>query len=363
MKHGLVIGKFYPPHAGHHLLIRTAASACDAVTVIVMAADHESIPLATRIRWLQEEHASEANVVVTGIEDNLRMDLDDPEIWAGHVEIMKRALARIGAKPVSAVFSSETYGAELARRFGALPVMVDVGRTLAPISATQVRADLVANWHHLAPAVRAGMAVRVVVVGAESSGTTTLAAALTDHWRTLGGAHGLTRCVPEYGRAYTAQKWANARAAAQVEGRRPPAMEELEWKSAEFEHIARSQIAAEELAARTGGPLLVCDTDAFATAIWHERYMGRPSDEVMRLADSVHHALYLVTDHADVPFEQDGLRDGETIRPWMTQRFIAALQEARRPYVVLAGSRDDRLEQAIRATSNVLENAWRLAAP
>lgn len=43
--HGLVIGKFYPPHAGHHLLVRTAARTCRQVTVVVMAAFTESIPL------------------------------------------------------------------------------------------------------------------------------------------------------------------------------------------------------------------------------------------------------------------------------------------------------------------------------
>jgi nicotinamide mononucleotide adenylyltransferase len=35
-----VLGKFYPPHAGHHHLIRIAA--CARVTVVVLAV--ESIP-------------------------------------------------------------------------------------------------------------------------------------------------------------------------------------------------------------------------------------------------------------------------------------------------------------------------------
>ena len=37
-RHGLVVGKFYPPHAGHHLLIRAAAAACDRVSVVAMEA-------------------------------------------------------------------------------------------------------------------------------------------------------------------------------------------------------------------------------------------------------------------------------------------------------------------------------------
>ena len=51
-RHGLVIGKFYPPHAGHHHLIRAAAARCARLTVVVMAATVESIPLARRVAWL-----------------------------------------------------------------------------------------------------------------------------------------------------------------------------------------------------------------------------------------------------------------------------------------------------------------------
>lgn len=48
-RHGLIIGKFYPPHAGHHLLVRTAAAVCSRVTVVVMAAEMESVPLQRRV--------------------------------------------------------------------------------------------------------------------------------------------------------------------------------------------------------------------------------------------------------------------------------------------------------------------------
>ena len=42
--HGLVIGKFLPPHRGHGLLINTACSCSDQVTVIVCAKDADPIP-------------------------------------------------------------------------------------------------------------------------------------------------------------------------------------------------------------------------------------------------------------------------------------------------------------------------------
>ena len=40
--HGLVVGKFYPPHAGHLRLVTEAALQCGRVTVVVAGARLES---------------------------------------------------------------------------------------------------------------------------------------------------------------------------------------------------------------------------------------------------------------------------------------------------------------------------------
>jgi nicotinamide riboside kinase len=48
--------------------------------------------------------------------------------------------------------------------------------------------------------------------------------------------------------------------------------------------------------------------------------MGSGSPDVEAIAASHRHDLYLLTS-CDLPFVQDGLRDGETIRQWMTKRF------------------------------------------
>lgn len=54
--HGLVLGKFYPPHAGHHHLVRTARDRCERLTVLVCAASVESVSLADRVAWMREAH-------------------------------------------------------------------------------------------------------------------------------------------------------------------------------------------------------------------------------------------------------------------------------------------------------------------
>ncbi|MGW5849498.1 AAA family ATPase [Streptomyces sp. NPDC055254] len=349
--HGLVLGKFYPPHAGHHHLVRTARDQCERLTVLVCAASVESVPLADRVAWMREAHP---DTEVVGAVDDIPVDLRDPAVWAAHMEIFR------GAVPgrVDAVFTSEEYGSELARRFGAQEVCVDPARTLFPVSGTAVRADPAGCWDYLGPAVRASLARRVVVLGAESTGTTTLSRALAAHYRRRGGVWARTGWVAEYGREYSEEKLAAARAADPA-----ASWEDVSFTSPEFPVIARRQDAAEERAARLGSPVLFCDTDSFATGIWHERYTGGRSAEVEKIAALTHRDLYVLTDHADVPFEDDGLRDGPHLRPWMTGRFREELTRTGRRFLEVRGDRETRLAAAVAAVDELLAEGWHFAAP
>ncbi|MFC5905715.1 AAA family ATPase [Streptacidiphilus monticola] len=228
------------------------------------------------------------------------------------------------------------------------------------MSGTKVRADPVAHWDEIEPPVRAALARRVVVLGAESTGTTTLAQDLAAALRERGGAHGLTRWVPEYGRELTVAKLAIARAR-HGDG---VTVYDLDWTDEDFELVCRRQNRAEEHAARLGGPVLVCDTDVLATTVWQERYRGRSTEPVLAAARSLSpRALYLLTCHEDVPFADDGLRDGEQLRPWMTDRFREVLAAGHTPWHELRGSRQERLEAALGLVDRMLARGWELADP
>lgn len=348
---GLVVGKFYPPHAGHHALIDAAAAACDRVIVVVAPSSGETVPLDLRVRWLREAHPDHVHVV--GVYDDHPVDYADPAVWDLHTAVFREAA---GTGRVDAVFSSEAYGAELARRFGAVAVTVDEAREGVPVSGTAVRADPVAHWDRLGPGVRAWLTRRVIVVGAESSGTTTMARALARHYRLRGGVWARTRWVPEYGRELTERKLAALRRT------RPDAtVDQVVWERADFREVAAAQNAAEDAAARDGAPILFGDTDAFATTIWEERYLGSTSEEVA--AQVRPPALYLLTDDAGVPFVDDGLRDGEAIRSWMTGRFRHELAARGVPHVVLTGRYRARLRAAVAACDALLARGWFFAEP
>ncbi|MEO7446978.1 MAG: AAA family ATPase, partial [Humibacillus sp.] len=237
--------------------------------------------------------------------------------------------------------TSDAYGEEMARRLGATWVEVDPGRASTPISGTAVRADVAGSWWALPSPVRAWFTRRVVVLGAESTGTTTLADAL--------GAHYATTVVPEFGREWTLRR---------------PGGFTVAWHTAEFDLVAREQAAREDAAAAAAPrPLLVCDTDAFATTLWHERYVGSSSPTVRALADArPTPALYVLTGD-EIPFVQDGMRDGEHVRAGMQARLREELAVRGVPWVEVRGSHEARLAAATAAVDEVVAEGWHLADP
>jgi HTH-type transcriptional repressor of NAD biosynthesis genes len=369
-QHSLVLGKFYPPHAGHHHLIRMAAKASERTTVAVLAAGVESIPVADRVYWLAAEHWTDPGVAVLGDIDDHPIDLHDGDVWDLHIGIVRSVLARRAirdgdpaAAAVDAVFSSEEYGEELARRLGAMHVAVDPNRLAYPVSGTSVRADPVGQWNQFAASTRAGLAARVVVLGAESTGTTTLAEELAARLRARGGPFAETRLVVEHGRLHTEEKLAAEHAMAKATGRTLPELDSLVWTVGDFVDVARRQALAEDEAAAHGSPILLCDNDSWAATVWCERYLGRSYGEVAAAVSDRRPDLYLLTDHVGVPFTQDGWRDGEHRREWMTARFVRGLRERGVPWLLVSGSREHRLRRAIRACDELLSTHFRFAPP
>jgi NadR type nicotinamide-nucleotide adenylyltransferase len=332
-RHGLVLGKFYPLHAGHQALIRAASRSCDRVTVQVLASSVESIPLDVRAEWLRAEHPE---VSVVAAMDDAAVDFHSPAAWDEHLRLIESLLD----EPVDAAFTSDAYGSELARRLGAEWVQVDPGRTATPVSGTAVRADLPGHWWALPAPVRGWFAKRVIVIGAESTGTTTLAHALADHFGTL--------WVQEFGREWSEVRLGGLAAA---------------WHTAEFDLIALEQSRREDEAARRAPvPLVIGDTDALATTIWHERYVGGHSASVELLARARQPDLYILTGD-EIPFVQDGMRDGEHLRTWMAERFRAVLGAGPTAWIEVRGSEAQRLERAVEAVNDVVPDRWQLADP
>lgn len=317
---GLIVGKFYPPHRGHKHLIDFGRSRVDELSVIVCQKPGEFPEGELRAAWLREIHP-EVNVLL--IDDVY--DEQDSRVWA------ENSIRWLGFVP-DVVFTSEDYGERFAHFLGCEHVLMDKNREAVPISGTMVRSNPLGCWDFLERPVRAWYAKRICLVGAESTGKTTLAQMLADRYRTV--------WVREYGREYSERKLAEGAG--------------YDWRSEEFTLIAQTQCERENEAARLANKVLICDTDAFATGVWHRRYMDERSPEVEAIAAGHRRPdLYLLTD-VGVPFVQDGTRDGESIREWMHETFVAELNAQRRPFRLLSGSWQERFNTAVECVDEVI---------
>ncbi len=320
---GLVIGKFYPFHKGHQYLIETAIRNSKKVTVIVCQTDLYQIEPQIRADWIKKTFPK---IDVKIYHHDISLDSDSTDLsktWA------KISVDFLGFVP-EAVFTSEKYGEPYARYMGSKHVLVDLKRKFVPISASKIRSDVNKYWDFL-PKETQKYFIRIVIVGAESTGTTTLARDLALHFQ--------TPWVPEYGRTYYEGKMTSKN--------------RNHWQTREFTHIARIQNEMENALTQQAKKLIICDTDCFATELWHERYVGFMSKKLRRISDTATADLYIIT-NIDIPFVQDGTRDGESIRENMHHRFIEELKKRNLNYIIVSGDKEKRLALSIEKINEVV---------
>jgi NadR type nicotinamide-nucleotide adenylyltransferase len=178
-----------------------------------------------------------------------------------------------------------------------------------------------------------GRVLRVVVSGPESTGKTTLARRLAEHYRTAWS--------PEFVREYLEAR----------QPRDPPSL--VLWE--DIEPIARGQLEAEAAAARRAREVMFCDTDLHSTRVYAEHYFGRCPEWIARAARERSYDLHLLLRN-DLPWAADALRDRPD--PEQRERLLAAfrdeLRRAGRRVVEIEGAADARFEAALRAVAQLM---------
>ena len=160
---------------------------------------------------------------------------------------------------------------------------------------------------------------RIAILGAESSGKSTLAAALAERYGTL--------WVPEYLREF-------------VDTRQRVPFE------ADQVLIARTQLAREDEAAAQASRLLFCDTTPFMTALYSRFYWHRVDEELAQLAGRHPYAATFVA-APDTPWEADGLqRESAEIRDYVHGQVVEALHARGIAFTLLEGSVEERVARA-----------------
>lgn len=166
--------------------------------------------------------------------------------------------------------------------------------------------------------------IRIVLYGPESTGKTTLARQLAEHFNTV--------WVPEYMRDYLQEKWNKEQKVCQPEDMLP---------------IAVGQMQLENEAALKANKLLFCDTNLLESVVYSKAYYAGWVDPLLlKHALKAKYDLYILT-YIDVPWVEDDLRDRPGQRDQMFSKFREELDQHHLPYRILKGDFEERFNRAV----------------
>jgi NadR type nicotinamide-nucleotide adenylyltransferase len=311
---GLIIGKFYPFHKGHQFLVETGLKNCLQLNLILCSAPQEKPFVDLRYEWIKELYPQ---VKVYILYYNKNDDFNDSKLWAD------LTVKHLGFTP-EVVFTSEDYGELYCQYLKCHHYLVDKAREIVPISGTQIRNQPLKYWDYISNPVREFYAKRIVILGPESTGKTTLSEKLALEFNTI--------WVPEYRREYSESKLIDKEKII------------YQWNTYDFIKIAIQQNINENKMARECNKILICDTNSLAPHVWHLRYLGFESNFVQHyFVDHKQPDLILLMKPDDnTPFVQDG----ENIRNKMFEDFERILKKHYYSYEILEGSYDSRFKKA-----------------
>ena len=162
---------------------------------------------------------------------------------------------------------------------------------------------------------------RILILGPESTGKSTLAENLANHFE--------EPWVPEYAREY---------------------LEDLgrEYRYGDMLEIGKGQVALEDEIAKRAEKYLFCDTDLRVVHIWSEHRFGKTHPWVLEQIAERKYDLILLTD-TDLPWTPDPQREYPELemRNYFLDLYTKLAQESSFPFHLVSGNKDERLKIAL----------------
>lgn len=160
---------------------------------------------------------------------------------------------------------------------------------------------------------------RVAILGPESSGKTTLARFLANHFK--------THYAHEYVRGFL-------RRGRQIRS------------ASDLFHIACKQIQIEERQAKKANHVLFCDTDLINLKIWSDEVYGKTDERLLDLISKRSYSLCLLL-RPDVTWSHDGIRTGADSRDRILQIYRNELASRKIKFVEIEGLGKARYDEAL----------------
>lgn len=318
MVKAFIFGKFLPFHKGHEAMINFAFTKCDFLTVLVCCSDTESIPASTRQKWIEKTFEKETKIEIKSY-NYLESELPNTSVSSQDVSRIWSEKFKTIFPDYSLVITSEDYGNYVASFMKIKHIAFDIPKQLIPVSATAIRNDIFTNWKFLPDSVKPYFAIKVVVLGTESTGKTTLTEQLANYFT--------CNYVKEAGRDLIANS-----------------------NSFEFDNlylVATEHAKRIDKAVLDKSPLIIIDTDIHTT----KSYANFIFNKSLEVENNIYNSnkadisLYL---NNDVEYVQDGTRLSEYDRNLLDLSHRQVLQQHNIEITEITGNWEQRFDKAVR---------------
>lgn len=343
-KTGVYFGRFIPPHRGHLYQIIEASTKCEKLVVVIsdnaeqtrelcQSAGLPTITYQLRKQWINQQVQDMEHILVRVLDET---DIPAaPEGWPLWSERMRHVVP----EKIDAFFVGDCDDqAMLLQYFPEAEVeLFDPARTRYPISATDIRKNILGNWHYILGSARPFFAKKVLIAGTESCGKTTLTKCLAKLYN--------TSWSEEVGRYYARDYLGN---------------DETVFTDADFGRIAHLQYEQDYQALRAANKVCFFDTDATYTDYFCELFLGRRNPLVEAYIDHTRYDLMLFL-LPDVKWVADGQRlNGEQERRMALSERLLNMYRYHGfgdKMVVVGGNYNQRLSKAIELVDGLMTGA------
>ena len=326
MNKAFVFGKFMPFHKGHEAMINFALARCDFLTILICCSDKEQVPCAVRKTWIEQTFENLKNLEVRTFsysEDEFpNTSVSSEEISAIWAAVFKKQFPGY-----SILVTSEPYGNFVAGYMAIRHIEFDPCRSIIPVSASLIKKDQFSYWEFLPDSVKPYYSIKIVILGTESTGKTTLTKQLSQHYNCGFVSEAAREIIPN----------SNA------------------FIYADLHLVAKEHAGRIDAAVRGPSPLVIIDTDVHTTKSYSKFIFGKELAESSEIYNSNRAVLYLYLNN-DVPHSQDGTRLNETDRNLLDISHREVLRENNIDFIEITGNWNERFEKAVKHIDKLIIN-------